>query len=175
MEVIGFVGEAGSGKSTLIERLIVVFRALDLSTSVILRCGPEYEREFGGKQVPRFIGTGATNVVLTSGRSWAQIHRGDDAELALEEHLRRLDDTDLVLVEGYSRSDIPKLLVHCSGARHLPREDQIPNLIALATIFPAKSKKLPWFHVDDVQSIARFILGRLARDAAPANGNGRTP
>ena len=172
MEVIGFAGEAGSGKSTLIERLIVVFRALDLSTAVVKRLGPEFELDLAGNEFPRFLHAGASNILMASGKSWVHLHHGKGAEPSLEDHLQRLGNTDLVLVEGYSRSDIPKLLVHCSGARHLPREDQIPNLIALATIFPVKSKKLPWFHVDDVQSIAQFILGRLARDASPTNGNG---
>jgi molybdopterin-guanine dinucleotide biosynthesis protein B len=78
----------------------------------------------------------------------------------LAEVIAWLDPCDLVIVEGYKRSPIPKIEVRRSAAAS--REslaEKSPNVIAIAADHAVTDADgLPTFALDDVAAIADFIL-----------------
>ena len=102
-------------------------------------------------------------MVLVTGRRWAMVHelRGED-EPSLAETLSRLGPADIVVVEGYKREPIPKIEVRRSAAVQTePMAPSDPNIVAIAADHPSDGSGRPTFLLDDVASIADFIIAQL--------------
>lgn len=131
MKTLGIAGYSGSGKTSLIERLLPMLNDAGLNVSVIKQSHHDIQVDVVGKDSWRHRQAGAQETLLTSPYRWMLVGelRGA-AEPALETHLARLSPCDLVLVEGYKHADLPKL-----------------------EVWRAANGK-PWLHPDDARYIA---------------------
>jgi len=161
MRIFGFAGWSGSGKTTLIEQLIPRLTARGLTVSLIKHAHHSFEIDRPGKDSHRHRVAGCSEVLITSGLRWALIHelRGE-SQLTLAAALARLSPCDLVLVEGFKASPIPKLEVwrESLGKPLLHPED--PYIVAVATDAPLEVRDavLPAFGLDHLDAIATFLL-----------------
>lgn len=177
MKVLGFAGYSGSGKTTLIEQLIPRLTRQGLRVSLIKHAHHNFDIDHPGKDSYRHREAGASEVMLVSGRRWAMVHElRDEPEPSLEEQLARMSPCDLILVEGFKKSAIPKIEIHrpAHGAPRMPAEEM--NIIALATdstdVTDAASG-LPQLDLNDPDEIAGFILEFL--ELTPQRATQRTP
>jgi molybdopterin-guanine dinucleotide biosynthesis protein B len=159
--VFGFAGFSGSGKTTLIEQLIPRFVAAGLRVSLIKHAHHDFDIDKPGKDSHRHREAGASEVLITSDARWALMHELRGApEPGLEMQLGRLSPCDLVLVEGYKRSSIPKLEIHrpVSGQALLAAQEH--NIIAVAADGPVTTA-LPVLDLNQPGKIAEFIMAYL--------------
>ncbi|QSI75102.1 molybdopterin-guanine dinucleotide biosynthesis protein B [Niveibacterium microcysteis] len=158
MKVFGFAGYSGSGKTTLIERLIPLLRARGLRVSLIKHTHHGFDIDKPGKDSFRFREAGATEVLLAGGQRWALMHElRDEPEPTLDDQLARLAAVDLVLVEGFRTTPIPKIEIHRPAAGHPLLHDKFPNIVAIASDTPL-DVQLPQLDLNDPGQIAMFIL-----------------
>jgi molybdopterin-guanine dinucleotide biosynthesis protein B len=158
MKIFGIAGFSGSGKTTLIERLIPLLRARGLRVAVIKHAHHEFEVDVPGKDSWRHRRAGATEVLVSSAKRWVLMHENDGSiEPSLLAQLRRISDSDLVLVEGYKTAPIPKLELHraANGKPWLHVTDA--NIAAVATD-AMPDTTLPVFDLNDVTAIVNFLL-----------------
>src|SRR5262245_63835326 len=103
MRVVGIVARQGSGKTTLIERLIPALKARGLSVSTIKHTHHhQFELEPAGKDSHRHRHAGASEVIIASDTGWARI--ASSAQPAGLRHLlEQLRPVDVVLVEGFKQ------------------------------------------------------------------------
>ncbi|MBT8418520.1 MAG: molybdopterin-guanine dinucleotide biosynthesis protein B, partial [Silicimonas sp.] len=115
MKVWGVVGWKNSGKTGLMERLVIEFVARGLRVSTVKHAHHGFDVDHPGKDSYRHREAGATEVLLASRKRFALMHehRGE-AEPELEDMLAKLAPVDLVLVEGYKRDRHPKVESHRS-------------------------------------------------------------
>jgi molybdopterin-guanine dinucleotide biosynthesis protein B len=169
MRIFGFAGWSGSGKTTLIEQLIPRLVARGLRLALVKHAHHQFDVDQPGKDSFRHRAAGCTEVLVTSASRWALMHelRGD-AELTLAGALARLSPCDLVLVEGYKRSTIPKLEIHrvdLGKPLLLPGD---PHIVGLATDRPEwfAERPVPVFTLDAYDALATFVEARaVAADA----------
>lgn len=160
MKIFGFAGYSGSGKTTLIEQLIPCFVMEGLRVSLIKHAHHGFDLDRPGKDSYRHREAGASEVMLISDQRWVLMHelRGA-AEPPLEEQLARLSPCDLVLVEGFKNTAIPKIEVHRAANGKPLLYPENPHVVAFASDarieLPAS---VPWLDLDDVDAIAEFIL-----------------
>ena len=160
MKVFGFAGYSGSGKTTLIERLIPLFTGRGLTVSLIKHAHHTFELDQPGKDSYRHRKAGCGEVLVTSSRRWALIHELRGApEPDLAALVARLTPCDLVLVEGFKRSAIPKLEVYRAEVGEPLIHPHDENIVAIATDKPLDTK-LPQFDLDAAEDIAAFVLQR---------------
>lgn len=173
MKLFGFAGWSGSGKTTVIERLIPVLVARGLRVSLIKHAHHAFDIDQPGKDSWRHRQAGCTEVLVTSAVRWALMHelRAED-ELTLPQALTRLGPCDLVLVEGYKRAAIPKLEVHrpAIGKPVLFPDD--PHIVGLATDVPEAfaNSAIPVLDLNNVTDIAELVMRHgttLAIDKLP--------
>lgn len=158
MKPFGLAGYSGSGKTTLLEQLIPELKKRGLRLAVIKHAHHDFDIDQPGKDSYRHRKAGADQVLVSSAQRWALMHElGDTPEPSLAEHLARLSPCDLVLVEGYKRETIPKLEIYRAGNGKPLLFPDDPYIIALATDTPLTTH-LPCFDLNDVQSLAQFIL-----------------
>ena len=173
MKLFGFAGWSGSGKTTVIERLIPVLVAHGLRVSLIKHAHHAFDIDQPGKDSWRHRQAGCTEVLVTSAVRWALMHElRDEDELTLPLALTRLSPCDLVLIEGYKRAAIPKLEVHRPAIGKTVLFPDDPQIIALATDVPQAfpDAPIPVLDLNNVTRIAALVMdcaGILAIDKLP--------
>lgn len=162
MQIFGFAGWSGSGKTTLIERLVPRFVAQGVVVSLVKHAHHEFDIDRPGKDSYRHREAGCQEVMITSALRWALIHelRGD-RELGLTAALEHLSPCDLVLVEGFKTSAIPKLEIYRESVGKPLLHPGDPHIAGIASDV-AVGTSLPTFALDDIGPIAAFILARAA-------------
>ena len=158
MKVLGIAGYSGSGKTTLLEQVIPLLRRRGLRISVIKHAHHDFDIDRPGKDSFRHREAGAHEVMLASGHRWALMHElREESEPTLEELTARLSPCDLVLIEGYKFSPIPKLEVHRTATGHPLLYPNDANIVAVVTDSNAPLP-LPALDIDSPQQVADHIL-----------------
>jgi len=158
MNVFGIAGYSGSGKTTLIERVLPVLAGRGLRTSVIKHTHHDFEIDRPGKDSWRFREAGAGEVLLASDRHYAVLHENrGEAPPGLEALLSRLQDCDLVLVEGYKREAIPKLEVHRAETNKPWLFPDDPHIIAVASDLDPPGN-IPRIDINNIEQLTDFII-----------------
>lgn len=157
MKVFGFTGFSGSGKTTLLEQMIPLFVQKGLKVSLIKHAHHQFDVDKPGKDSYRHRQAGCTEVMLVSSNRWALMHelRGD-AEPTLEEQIARMSPCDLLLIEGYKNSDLPKIEIHRPD--HV--EDMLypgHNVVAVASDVPLELD-VPVLDLNSPPAIVDFVL-----------------
>jgi molybdopterin-guanine dinucleotide biosynthesis protein MobB len=117
MRVIGLAGWSGAGKTNLLVRAIPVLVARGVKVATLKHAHHDFDTGWPGKDSYEHRRAGACEVLVSSGRRWAQVHElRDEPEATLGQLLRRISPCDLIVVEGYKREPIPKIEVR--GPRH---------------------------------------------------------
>lgn len=163
MKVFGLAGYSGAGKTTLLEALIPRFTARGLSVSLIKHTHHNFDVDRPGKDSYRHREAGASEVMLVCDQRWAIMHelRGKP-EPGFAEQLARLSPCDLVLVEGFKYTPIPKLEVHrpANGKPFIWPEN--PDVIAVASDAALELPlHLRFLDLNDRDAIAAFILEQV--------------
>ena len=135
-----------------------------LRIAVIKHAHHKFDIDKPGKDSFRHREAGAGEVLVVSGFRWALMHElVNEAEPTLEELCSRLSPCDLVLVEGYKYSGIPKFEAHRSVTGHPYLYPEDKNIVALVTD-TRSDITLPQLGVNEPQQVADFILKYFSLD-----------
>ena len=156
-KAIAIVGPSNSGKTELICRLLEWFAAHNLRVAVLKHSHHQHLGD-DGKDTWRYRQAGGRLVALTA-PGLLQITRSGPEEPPLVAILAELaPEVDLILVEGYKTSDLPKVgLAPPDAASKLP---DYPRLVAWVSAWPQPTH-LPVFHPLQTAEIGRFIQAQL--------------
>jgi molybdopterin-guanine dinucleotide biosynthesis protein B len=159
---IGFIGYSNSGKTTLIEKLIPLFRARGLAVSAIKNAHHGFDMDRPGKDSYRYRVAGAGQVLISTTERWALLTETPAGHAPLEALLALLEPCDLVIVEGFkSEGRIPRIEVRRATVADPPIWPHDPNVIAVASDAPLDCP-LPVLDLNDADRIAAFITQRLS-------------
>lgn len=160
-KVFGFAGYSGSGKTSLIEQVIPLCTARGMKVSLIKHVHHRFDIDRPGKDSYRHREAGCTQVLVTSGLRWALMHELRGApEPTLEEQLALMAPCDLVLVEGFKDSPVPKIEVYRPTHGGPPLFPSNPSIVAVATD-GALVTQLPQLDLNNPTQVAEFMLGHL--------------
>jgi molybdopterin-guanine dinucleotide biosynthesis adapter protein len=157
MKVIGLAGWSGAGKTTLLARIIPHFLKEGLRVSVIKHAHHGFDVDVPGKDSWVHRQSGATEVLVSSGKRWALMHELRGApEPRLPELLAKMSPVDLVIVEGFKSEPHRKIEVHrvANGKAMLFPDDRA--IVGIATD-GAVETALPVAHLDDIPAIAAMM------------------
>ena len=157
--IISIVGKSKSGKTTLLEGLIVELKQRGYRVAVIKHAGEDFELDKVGKDSWRLSQAGSSLLAISSPHKVAVIKQVE-RELSPQELSRFIDwDYNLILTEGFKQSNTLKVEVHGkeqdSELLCLPQQ-----LLAIITDEPL-DVDVPQFSRDKIQGLADLIENRL--------------
>jgi molybdopterin-guanine dinucleotide biosynthesis protein B len=159
VNIFGLAGLSGSGKTALLARLLPELVRCCITVSTVKHAHHGFDVDKPGKNSWKHREAGAHEVMVNSLNRWALMHetRGA-AEATLEKLLNHMSPVDPVIVEGFKIHAHAKLEVHrpSLGKPLICATD--PLVTAVASDEPLSGLALPQFRLDDIASIASFIL-----------------
>ena len=154
--IIGFAAWSGTGKTTLMERLIPVLKRRGLCLGVVKHDGHTFDIDRPGKDSWRYTQAGAAVSLISSREQTALVER---RALDFDDILSRVRDVDLILVEGWKDGPFPKIgLSRAATGKGLPGPaDAYIALVTDQDIFCP----CPRFGFDDIEEIADFMVKNM--------------
>ncbi len=173
LPVVGFAAFSGTGKTTLLVKLLTLFKQRDLRVGVIKHAHHTFEIDHPGKDSFELRKAGAEQLLIGSARRWALIVEDPvPKERPLEFYMRQMNgaDLDIVLVEGFKPGNIPKIELHRPSLGHPLLCIDDPDFIAVASDQPLADKvSIPVLDLNDTGQIAQFIIERFISPPALKN------
>lgn len=150
---VAFSAFSGTGKTTLIERLIPAIMARGLSLGVMKHDAHRFEIDKPGKDSYRFSRAGALITAIGSPEMTAFVER---RPLSPREIIARMRGVDLVLIEGYSGFGCPAIGLERMATGKGLRGDA--NSFAAIVTDGETWPGIPCFGYDDIEVLTDFIL-----------------
>lgn len=169
-KLIGFAAYSGTGKTTLIKKVVSILKKSNYRVSVIKHAHHNFDVDQPGKDSYEIRKSGAENMLISSSNRWALMHENnEDDELRLNDLLSILDniESDIVLVEGFKAEKFPKIELYREDIGKdkglLSNDDD--SIIAVATDADIKIKdNLVALDINNYKEIANFIINYLDVD-----------
>lgn len=159
--ILSFVGHSGSGKTTIIEKLIANLTGFGLKVAIIKHDVHGFEMDHPGKDSWRHKQAGAVATIVSS-PSKIGLVMDSDRDQRPESLARMIEFADLILTEGYKKEPHPKIEVfrpHATGDDKLLCKDD-PALLAIISDEAIESRA-PIFATRDIEGVAAFITSWL--------------
>lgn len=165
--IVAISGVKNSGKTTLICRLLEIFKEKGLRVVVLKHDGHDFEPDVPGTDTYRQLQAGAYGTVVFSKGKYMLVKQ--QPQITEKELLEFFPEADLILLEGFKYSNYPKIEIVRKGNS----AESVCNpkrLMAIATNLDAEEREalsipedVPLFELDNAKSIAEFILSDYFR------------
>ncbi len=163
--LVGLAAASGTGKTTLLLKIIPLLKARGLRIALIKRAHHTFDTDKPGKDSYELRKAGAAQVLVGSDHRWALVVENESPKeptlLDLLEKLRP-EALDLVIVEGFKSAAIPKIEIHrpSLGQSLLAASDR--HIIAVATdMADAVRIGIPVLDLNRPEEITAFICERF--------------
>ncbi len=153
--VVSIVGKSGTGKTTFLEKLIREIISRGYKVATIKHSHHAINFDQPDKDSWRHAKAGAAATMVSS-TSEIQIIKPVTQELTIDQLVHQLgEDYDLILTEGFSRGNAPKIEIHRKEGG--PLLENIEPL-AIVTNEPLQTEAKQ-FAMDDIKGVADLIEG----------------
>jgi len=165
IKALSFVAKSGTGKTTLLEKVIRELKDRGYKLGVIKHDAHCFDIDHPGKDSHRLTAAGADTMLISSPEKLALIKR-HPASPPVDELLETyFGDVDIVLTEGFKKSGLPKIEINrrersatliCRGEEH------DPTLIAVATD-QTLEVDVPLLDLNNPAEVADFVEERFLK------------
>ncbi|MGN1001389.1 MAG: cyclic pyranopterin monophosphate synthase MoaC [Oscillospiraceae bacterium] len=166
--ILGFAAYSGTGKTTLIEKLVRCLKNRGLRLAVIKHDGHRFEMDREGKDSWRFTQAGADMSLICSKEKTALI---EQRELPFEQVAALVHDVDLILVEGYKRGSFTQIGIS-RKATGKGFTDELSRFAAVVTDEEIENPGIPCFGFEQIEELTEFIMKNMD-DFTHFNAQGR--
>lgn len=152
--IVSIVGKSESGKTTLLEKLIAELKSRGYRVATVKHAPQESSFDEPGKDSWRHTQAGSDAAVVSTPDKLVLI-KPTGAEPTMEQIAYLLgEDYDIILAEGFSEGDTPKIEVHRKQSG--PPLPKVRKLVAIATDEPLDTKARQ-FSLDDTKGLADLL------------------
>ncbi len=161
--LLGFIAYSGTGKTTLLEKLIPLLNNNNIRIGLIKHAHHNFDIDIPGKDSYRLRKAGAQQVLVASNTRQALIieHSDIEKEPDLDQCLKSLqtDKLDLILVEGFKHAAYPKIEINRSSHPQPFIYPDDSNVIAvISDIKLVLPNELTNLNLNKLDEIIQFIL-----------------
>lgn len=166
LPIVGFVAPSGTGKTTLLCRLLPLMKTAGIRTAVIKHSHHDFEIDIPGKDSYELRHAGAEQMLIASrNRSALIIEKQASAdEVDLDECLHLLDQEqlDIIIVEGFKYERFPKIELYRAAMAKRPLYPDDTDIIALLTDQPLPVERdIDVLDLNAIEDIFDFIVKKF--------------
>lgn len=169
--VIGFAAYSGTGKTTLLKKIIPLLKAKGLRLAVLKHAHHDFEIDYPGKDSYELRKAGADEMLVVSDKRLAKVIELTEP-LDFHQCLQQINHNtvDLILVEGFKRQVINKIELHReasqNGRAFLHQADS--HIVAIATdnqdtIISQGSTAIDILDINNMDTLVTYIENNLQR------------
>ncbi|MDN3554901.1 molybdopterin-guanine dinucleotide biosynthesis protein B [Halomonas maura] len=167
LPLLGIAAWSGTGKTTLLERLLPALRRRGLRVAVIKHAHHGFDVDQPGKDSHRLRQAGAAPMLVASRARIAMMMETpgrDEADLAELVEMVRPQAPDLILVEGFKAWPLPKLELHrpAVGKPLRVAEDPWVKAVASDVVVPLP-EGVEALELNDLEALADWVAAWPAR------------
>ena len=158
--VLGFAAFSGTGKTTLLVKLIPLLKKEGVRVALVKHAHHDFDIDIPGKDSYELRKAGADQVLVASRHRRALITEiSVEHDPELEDLIDALDlnNTDLVLVEGFRHASFSKIELHRPSLNKRLIFPQDANIIAVASDEVVDAGRLPRLDINRPEEIVGFI------------------
>ncbi len=155
--ILGFAAYSGTGKTTLIEKIVAILTERGLNVAVVKHDAHGLKFDHEGKDSARFSKAGARYSIVSSKENAAIFLA---RPLEPEEACAFAKDADIILVEGYKNANFSQIGLN-RAATGKGFTDDLRRFVALVTDVPVEDAGRPVFALDEYEKIADFIIENM--------------
>jgi molybdopterin-guanine dinucleotide biosynthesis protein MobB len=165
IKAVSFVAKSGTGKTTLLEKVIACLKERGYRVGVIKHDAHQFDIDHPGKDSHRLTAAGADTMLISSPEKLALIKKHASSppiEVLISTYF---NDVDIVLTEGFKKSSMPKIELHRkerSSALLCRGEENDPMLIAVASD-ESLDLDVPVLDLNNAREVTDFIEERFLR------------
>ncbi len=158
-KIVSFVAKSGTGKTTLLEKVITELKRRGYRIGVIKHDAHRFDIDHPGKDSHRLTAAGADTMLISSPEKLAIVKQHTESPPVEELIATYFGDVDLILTEGFKKSGLPKIELHrkersptllCRGEQH------DPSLLAVASDEPLELD-VPILDLNNPMQVTDFI------------------
>jgi molybdopterin-guanine dinucleotide biosynthesis protein B len=150
--IVSIIGKSKSGKTTLIEKLIVELKSRGYRVATIKHTHHQLSFDEPGKDSWRHIQAGSEATVISTDDNTVLIKPASEGLKPIARLIG--EDYDIILTEGFKEGDAPKIETHRQQAG--PPLTSVTKLIAIASDEPLETKARQ-FSLDDIKGISDLL------------------
>ena len=173
LPLLAIVGWSGTGKTTLLKKLIVVLKERGIRPGLIKHTHHDVDIDTPGKDSYELRKAGADQVIVFNQQRWALITElTEPSSPDLQALANRMDTKtlDIVLVEGFKHEPVAKIALWRKNQRR-----DLASLLDKHVIAVASDEKLdlpyPLLDLNNPEEIATFISGWIDKVTLRTNGS----
>lgn len=158
-KIVSFVAKSGTGKTTVIEKIIKILVGRGYKVSSIKHTDHDFEVDVQGKDSWRHKNAGAFSTMLLSEKKVAFFSDIETQRGIKDMVLKFFSGSDIVIIEGFKDLNIPKIELfrkEVSSNMELKYIND-PNLILVCGDDIVKDLEKPQIDINDAKKIADFI------------------
>ena len=152
-------GVKNSGKTTLLTKLIPALNARGLRTAVVKHDGHSFDADREGRDTCRLFEAGAFGTAIFDGEKFQVVKR---SAVTAEELIAFFPEADLILLEGFKESPLPKVEIVRKGNSERPVCDP-ETLLALVTDTEARIPGVPVFGLEEIEKLADLLVEEMEK------------
>ena len=155
--MITFAAPSGTGKTTLMERVIKELQQRGYRVGALKHDAHRLRLDTPGKDSWRLRQAGAWRVAVAS-HDQLGIFSSMDGDVSLTGFVERyLCDVDVVFTEGFRQAELPTFRVHRAAHRRDQGWQEPRNVVAVVTDAPDHSSPVPQLPLNNPSAVADFV------------------
>ena len=160
--IIGITAaSSGTGKTTLIEKLIPDLLQKNINVSVVKHAHHNFDIDYPGKDSYRLRKSGAFQTLIFNNKRSALITEFTQESDNLEKMIAQMNqDVDLIIVEGLRGSEFKKIEVYRPAHSKKKLFLQDKNVIAIVSDEQFDAS-VPCLNLNNIEEISNFIISKL--------------
>lgn len=158
--VLAIAAWSGTGKTSLLKKLIPALYARGIRTGVIKHTHHNMDIDKPGKNSYELRRAGAAQTMVASAQRWALMTETPEKDtLDLNYLVSRMDHSalDLVFVEGFKHDSVAKILLFRQGTGHGIDELTLDQDVIAVASDVSLTIQMPVLNLNDTDEIADFI------------------
>ena len=158
-KIVSFIAKSGTGKTTLIEKIIKILAERGYKVSSLKHTDHDFDADIPGKDSWRHKNAGAYSTMLLSEKKMVFFSDIETPCGIKDIILKFFGGSDIVIIEGFKDLSIPKIELlrkEISPDTNIKYKNN-PNLILVCGDDFIKDLKVPQININDAEKIADFI------------------